>query len=496
MFVLREQLGENNSRKKAYKSLVSQLKIFQNFLLTYSCSGIPREFNHYIIHKTSISQVPNILSLMAPSNFFNFLLVLALLFIHKRAIAEDDSIGYHGNERDALMALKTGFNNTFLNGNWTGIMCYMNNTPYWYGVQCLNGRVTGLILENMGLNRGIKVDALANLTELEILSFKNNSITGNMMGFTSNHKLRDIDLSENGFFGNISSSLINLNSLISLQLQDNYLTGPIPSFNQSSLKTFNVSYNNLSGKIPETKTLQSFDPSSYFGNKNLCGTPIPTSCKTRDDVSEPSSVNSSETNHNERFAAILVVVDVVVLVVIMFLFIIYYKKYKKLKMGMMAKNPVHRDEEHDSTIVERASEKRNAEGERGKLVFMEDTGTPMFDLDDLLKASAEGLGKGSFGNCYKAVLEAGLVVVVKRLRDLKPLNKEEFVRQVRAIADQKHPNLLPLLAYYYSKDEKMFLYRFASKGNLYNLLHGNFSIYFLHLHPLLIHAQSFKYIYS
>ncbi|KAL8512438.1 hypothetical protein ACS0TY_018783 [Phlomoides rotata] len=412
---------------------------------------------------------------MAPSNFFNFLLVVALVFIHKRAVAEDDSSGFHGNERDALMALKTGFNNTLLNGNWTGIMCYMNKTPYWYGVQCFNGRVSGLILEDMGLHGEIKVDALANLTELEILSFKNNSIPGNMMDFTHNHKLRDIDLSENSFSGNISSSLINLNSLISLQLQDNYLSGPIPSFNQSSLKTFKVSYNNLSGKIPDTKTLQSFDPSSYIGNENLCGPPTPTFCNTRNDVSESqasSSPNSSGTGHNERFAAILVVVDVVVLVVIMFLFIIYYKKYKKLKMGMVAKKPEPRDEEHDSTIVERASEKRHAEGERGKLVFMEGSGTPTFDLDDLLKASAEGLGKGSFGNCYKATLEDGPAVVVKRLRDLKPLNKEEFVRQVRGIADQKHPNLLPLLAYYYSKDEKMFLYRFACNGNLYNRIHG------------------------
>lgn len=418
---------------------------------------------------------------MAPSNFFNFLLVVALLIIHKRAVAEDDPIGFHGNERNALLALKAGFNNTFLTANWTGIMCYMNNTPYWYGVQCFNGRVSGLILEDMGLHQEIKVDALANLTELESLSFKNNFITGNMMDFTYNKKLRDIDLSENGFKGNISSSLINLNSLVSLQLQDNYLTGQIPGFNQSSLKTFNVSYNNLSGEIPETKTLQSFDPSSYVGNENLCGPPTPNFCNTsltRDD-SESSSLNStgtSQNNNNERYAAILVVVDVVVLVVILFLFIIYYKKYKKLKRGMVGKTPVPRDEEHDSTIVERASEKRNAEGERGKLVFMEGSGMPMFDLDDLLKASAEGLGKGSFGNCYKAILEAGQTVVVKRLRDLKPLNKEEFVRQVRAIADQKHPNLLPLLAYYYSKDEKMFLYRFASNGNLYNRLHGNLSL--------------------
>ncbi|KAI3448265.1 hypothetical protein Pfo_004930 [Paulownia fortunei] len=352
-------------------------------------------------------------------------------------------------------------------------MCYMNDTPYWYGIQCFNGRVTGIILERMGLAGEIKADALVNLTELVSLSFKDNFIAGNMMDFTYNQKLRNIDLSGNSFDGEIPSSLLNLNSLESLQLQDNNLTGPIPGFNQSSLKAFNVSHNNLSGAIPETKTLQSFGLSSYLGNGDLCGPPTPTLCSARNDSSESNSEKSGDKNNdNARFAAILVVADVIVLVVILFLFIIYYKKYKKLKMEMKTKNLLPKDEEHDSKIVDRAMEKRIPEGESGKLVFMENNGTTTFELDDLLKASAEGLGKGNFGNCYKAILEVGPAVVVKRLRDLKPLNSEEFVRQVRAIADQDHPNLLPLLAYYYSKDEKLFLYRFASNGNLYNRLHG------------------------
>ncbi|KAK6143716.1 hypothetical protein DH2020_024064 [Rehmannia glutinosa] len=409
---------------------------------------------------------------MAPSNFSNFLLFMVLLVLHKQAIAEDGSIGYHGYERDALLALKAGFNNSFLDGNWTSIMCYMNETPYWYGIQCSNGRVTGIILDRMGLVGEIKVDALVNLTELETISFKDNSIAGNMMDFTYNQKLRNIDLSGNSFDGEIQLSLLNLNSLESLQLQDNKLEGLIPGFNQSSLNAFNVSYNNLSGAIPQTKALRSFGLSSYFGNKNLCGPPTPTACSATTNLSEPNSQNpGKKSSGNGRFTAILVVVNVIVLVVIMFLFIIYYKKYKKLKTEM--KNVLVKYEEHDSKIVDRAMEKTTSEGEiRRKLVFVENNGTTNFELDDLLKASAEGLGKGIFGNCYKAKLDFGPVVIVKRLRDLKPLNGEEFVRQVRVIADQKHPNLLPLLAYYYSKDEKLFLYRFASNGNLYTRLHG------------------------
>ncbi|KAH6813500.1 hypothetical protein C2S51_022518 [Perilla frutescens var. frutescens] len=402
------------------------------------------------------------------SNLMNFLVIaFAASLVILEARAEDDWSGFHGYERDALLALKTRFNNPFLDANWTGIMCYMDNTPYWYGVQCLVGRVTGLILDSMGLFGDIQVHALANLTELHTLSFKNNSITGNMMDFAFNQKLRSIDLSGNRFSGEIPSSLLNLNILESLQLQENSLTGPIPGFNQSSLARFNVSHNNLSGEIPETETLQSFGLSSYAGgNENLCGPPTPAVCTRTSDDS--GGKGKGKEHDNGRFLAIVVVVDVIVLVVIMLLFIVYYRKYKKLRketMMMMMKGRDDGEEEHDSRIVE---------GEKGKLVFLnkDEHETTTFDLDDLLRASAEGLGKGNFGNCYKAMMEVGAAVVVKRFRDLKPLNRDEFVRQATAIAHQKHPNLLPLLACYYSKDEKLFVYTFASNGNLFNRLHG------------------------
>ncbi|KAI3930668.1 hypothetical protein MKX01_037114 [Papaver californicum] len=43
---------------------------------------------------------------------------------------------------------------------------------------------------------------------------------------------------------------------------------------------------------------------------------------------------------------------------------------------------------------------------------------------------------------------------------------------MKFISGLKHRNLLPLLAYYYSKDEKLLLYKFTAKGNLYNRIHG------------------------
>jgi serine/threonine protein kinase len=95
-----------------------------------------------------------------------------------------------------------------------------------------------------------------------------------------------------------------------------------------------------------------------------------------------------------------------------------------------------------------------------------------FDLEDLLRASAEVLGKGTFGTAYKAVMENGAAVAVKRLKDVE-LGEVEFrqkVEQIGAIKDDKH--VVPLMAYYYSRDEKLLVYEYISMGSLSALLHG------------------------
>ncbi|CAL5426408.1 unnamed protein product [Camellia sinensis] len=112
-----------------------------------------------------------------------------------------------------------------------------------------------------------------------------------------------MDLSCNNFSGEIPQELTSLLGLRSLNLSNNHLSGMIPpkigemgllesldfSKNQLSgeippsmsdltfLSYLNFSYNNLSGRIPSSTQLQSFDASSYIGNK-LCGPPLTKNC--------------------------------------------------------------------------------------------------------------------------------------------------------------------------------------------------------------------------
>ncbi|KAL0446856.1 UNVERIFIED_CONTAM: putative leucine-rich repeat receptor-like protein kinase [Sesamum latifolium] len=74
---------------------------------------------------------------------------------------------------------------------------------------------------------------------------------------------------------------------------------------------------------------------------------------------------------------------------------------------------------------------------------------------------------------YKAILDDGNVVAVKRLKDLSVNGKKEFEQQMEVLGRLKHPNLVGLKAYYFARDEKLLVYDYMPNGNLFWLLHGN-----------------------
>ncbi|GFQ04699.1 probable inactive receptor kinase at4g23740 [Phtheirospermum japonicum] len=105
-----------------------------------------------------------------------------------------------------------------------------------------------------------------------------------------------------------------------------------------------------------------------------------------------------------------------------------------------------------------------------QLVFIEDS-YRTFDLEDMLRASAEVLGKGTFGTCYKATLENGITIVVKRLREVI-VRFKDFEHHMEVIGRMRHENVDKVRAYFFNKDEKLLVYDYYGHGSLSALLHG------------------------
>lgn len=108
-----------------------------------------------------------------------------------------------------------------------------------------------------------------------------------------------------------------------------------------------------------------------------------------------------------------------------------------------------------------------------------------YTLEQLMRASAELLGRGRVGSTYKAVLDSRLIVTVKRLDggNTEAAGGEVFERHMEVVGRLRHPNLVTLRAYFQAKGEKLIIYDYQPNGSLFNLVHGinHFSLTVLNL---------------
>jgi len=112
-----------------------------------------------------------------------------------------------------------------------------------------------------------------------------------------------LNLSRNRLNESITPKLGQLTSLQFLDLSSNQLCGEIPTSlsKLSSLEILDLSNNNLSGRIPLGTQLRGFDPSSYMGNKGLCGDPLPIKCPGDQlPADKPKETNKTHEDANER----------------------------------------------------------------------------------------------------------------------------------------------------------------------------------------------------
>lgn len=368
----------------------------------------------------------------------------------------------------------------------------------WTGINCsADGKsVIGLRLPGVGLTGPIPSNTIGKLDALRVLSFRANRLSGNLPSdilslpslryiFLQNNNLSGeipaslppqlavLDLSFNSLTGSIPLTFQNLTHLTALSLQNNSFSGSIPDLDLPHLKRFNISYNHFSGSIPSS--LNTFPDSSFIGN-TLCGLPLSPCFPLSPSPPPPASPfppkgrqTSAKKLSLGAIIAIAVGGAVLLFLIALILFLCCFKK-KQSDEGAAPKiksSGVGRTEKPSDEFGSGVQEP-----EKNKLVFFEGC-SYNFDLEDLLRASAEVLGKGSFGTAYKAVLEESTTVVVKRLKEVI-VGKRDFEQQMEVVGRVgQHPNIVPLRAYYYSKDEKLLVYDYYPNGSLASLLHGN-----------------------
>ncbi|GJN36556.1 hypothetical protein PR202_gb25429 [Eleusine coracana subsp. coracana] len=106
------------------------------------------------------------------------------------------------------------------------------------------------------VNGSSSLDFIGNLTSLNVLILRNSRISDNLatVNFSKLAGLTLLDLSFNNITGQIPESILNLQNLRFLFLGNNSLSGSLPNAKSPSLNNLDLSYNQLSGSFPSWAT--------------------------------------------------------------------------------------------------------------------------------------------------------------------------------------------------------------------------------------------------
>ncbi|KAK6913141.1 Protein kinase domain [Dillenia turbinata] len=369
---------------------------------------------------------------------------------------------------------------------WTGIFCDSKNTA-----------VRKIYLDKMNLAGPLNVSicyvpSLA--ASLSVLSLINNNISGEIPEEIANcMHLTRLYLSGNQLSGKLPQSLARLNNLKGIGISDNkftgelpdlaritgmemflaennQLSGKIPNFEFSNFLLFNVSFNNFSGSIPRNGG--KFSVSSFMGNPGLCGPPLPNKCPKKGPSTDDILMYSGY--------------FILGLAFLLFVIVKIMKRKREEKEKIERVNKVAAVDISDNKLGPSSAEYKSGVSRSEISMTSVDADSAMVStslivltspvinglkFDDLLKAPAELLGRGKHGSLYKVICDNGMVLAVKRIKDWT-ISINEFKLRMQRLDQVKHPNVLPAIAFYCSRKEKLLVYEYLQNGSLFRLLHG------------------------
>ncbi|KAE8669386.1 leucine-rich repeat receptor-like protein kinase IMK2 [Hibiscus syriacus] len=313
-----------------------------------------------------------------------------------------------------------------------GLLRSWNDSGYgacsggWVGIKCAGGQVIviqlpwkGLgscpLLQTLDLSNN-SLNSLANSTKFYRLNLSFNSFSGSIPK-DSFYKFQYLTLDQNLLSGTIPASLVKLS-----ELQELSLHCPKSSIQAPLLETF-----------------------SYVDIPNRLHMPFP--APSQNFPSSPSE--ESSTKHIILIAAGILLIVLFVLCCILICYLIRKRATLKAKDGQTTTRAAAAAGGKGTPPPSAGEVEAGENG--GKLVHFD--GSMVFSADDLLCATAEIMGKSTYGTVYKTTFEDG--------------------NQVTVLGKIRHPNLLALMAYYLGPiGEKLLVFDYMPKGSPSTFLHA------------------------
>ncbi|XP_068321776.1 MDIS1-interacting receptor like kinase 2-like [Pyrus communis] len=336
-----------------------------------------------------------------------------------------------------------------------------------------DNHLTGEIPQSLGnLSRLKRLDLSANnftgvipqisgMLDPKLLSLSNNNLIGEIPSFlflaVGLTGLDYLNLSSNSLSGAIPSELRMLTELDVFNASHNHLSGEIQSA-LANLLTLNISmydfsYNNLTGPFPTCGIFNKVPTSAFVGNYGLWSRAEgPTECKS-------SSTNSKSAKKNIVSIFLYSFLGFTVGAISIAALFLMFGKRSTIRPQVIKTS--QNFENFEAMILQ----------EEVKFTFAE----VVKAVDDFHEKYC--IGEGGFGKVYKAELQSGQVVAVKRLNtddsnDVPAINLQSFQNEIRTLTTIRHRNVIRLYGFSTRKGCIFLLYEYLERGSLGKALYG------------------------
>ncbi|XP_058207296.1 probable inactive receptor-like protein kinase At3g56050 [Rhododendron vialii] len=368
----------------------------------------------------------------------------------------------------------------------------------WFGVECSDGKVVALNLEDLCLGGTLAV-ALGNLVRVKLILLRNNSFYGtipNKIGALKELEVLDLGynnfsgplppdlgnnlaillLDNNDLFCNMSPEILEFKTISEVQVDEKQLSKGAQrssckegSFSRNVALTEDAIHRRLvesfPPKFPATgdELLPPFqDPSASTPPSSESPVPSPTPSPSPDsDASPPSpaessSVQAKRSDHHQTLILCVAIGGPVLLCA--FVIGILFCQRKNI-----------------------AAVRPRTTGLSGQLQKAFVTGVPKLKRSELETACEDFsnvIGSSSIGTVYKGTLSSGVEiavasVVVESAKDWSHKLETQFRNKIDALLKVNHKNFVNLLGYC-EEDEpfsRMLVFEYASNGTLFEHLH-------------------------
>ncbi|RZB73269.1 putative LRR receptor-like serine/threonine-protein kinase isoform E [Glycine soja] len=278
----------------------------------------------------------------------------------------------------------------------------------------------------------------------------------------------DRNLSRRNLKGEIPGKLNNMEALTELWLDGNMLTGQLPDMsNLINVKIMHLENNKLTGPLPSYLGSLPSLQALFIQNNSFSGV-IPSGLLSGKIIFNFDD-NPELHKGNKKHFQLMLGISIGVLVILLILFL------TSLVLLLILRRKTSQQKRDEKGVSGRSSTKPLTGYSFGRDGNIMDEGTAYYiTLSELKEATnnfSKNIGKGSFGSVYYGKMKDGKEVAVKTMTDPSSYGNQQFVNEVALLSRIHHRNLVPLIGYCEEEYQHILVYEYMHNGTLREYIH-------------------------